>query len=380
MNKIAHLIATIDQHKDPKSQAIYNAFRILAQDVSALTSAPSGTADSNGLISNSLFQFQELTYASTITPTLPSSARFLTTRVTMTGNITAFNTPQNIRTGGIYAAIFESDASSRSVTFSSWYAFLTGAPVVIPANSRFIVLMVATDNTTQGRQLSTFLQSTAGGGGGGYTGAPITPPTGAGTWTAVNGISIADSSQSTLVLTKSGAGAGFCLKAIPTPSLYDISGAVTNVNFGNYDASISGTSDNIIIECGFVVTTGTVAGSSSARGLTHYLFPQTVGAGGARQTGGFITRSYASLGSSPAGINSFITLSPFLSPTAPTWFRISGSNTSVNIWVGDGLSWTLAATAVLPANASHFGFYINPTGGLPGTALTQIVRVVSCSV
>ena len=380
MNKIAHLIATIDQHKDPKSQAIYNAFRILAQDVNALTATPSSTVDSNGLISNSLFQFQELAYASTITPTFPSSARFFTTRVTMTGNIGAFNTPQNIRTGGIYAAIFETDASSRSVTFSSWYAFLTGAPVVIPANSRFIVLMVATDNTAQGRQLSTFLQSTSGGGGGGYTGATITPPTGAGTWTAVNGMSIADSSQSTLILTKSGAGAGYCLKAIPTPSSYDISAAITNVNFGNYDGSAPTTSDNVIIECGFVATTGTVVGGSSARGLAHYLFPQTVGAGGARQAGGFITRSYTTLGGSPTGINSFLTLSPFLSPTAPTWFRISGSSATVNVWVGDGLSWTLAATAALPASASHFGFYINPTGGLPGTALTQIVRVVSCSV
>ncbi len=373
MSRISPYIAALDQFKDQKTQSIVEAFRILALQLDAIPSLTTSSTLNTG--SSTPFQFRELPFAATITPTYPADARLFTTRVSMTGDITAFNAPLNIRLGQVYAAIFETDGSARSVTFSSWYSFLTGAPIVIPANSRYVLLMVCTNESAgaqQGRQINAFLQST-GGGGGGTFGPTIVKPTTVGTWTPVNGLTIGASAQDTLILTKATAGAGWCLKAIPTPSNYDLVAGVSSVTFGNYDATTPGISDAVVIECGFGVTNGLVAGTSNARATALYIYPLN----GTNRTG-FLTRQYNPLNASPLGITGYIRNNVNLTPINPYWFRVTGNSTTINLWVGDGLTWEFITS--VPFAASHFGFFLNPTGGLGGSAMSQTVRIVSCSV
>jgi hypothetical protein len=373
MSSISSYLATLEPLKDQKTQAIINAFRLLALDLDRIKNAPSTSSLSSN--STSLFHFQELPYSAIITPTYPADARFYATRVSLTGNISAFNTPFNIRTGAVYAAIFETDASPRTVTFSSWYSFIGTATVTIPANSRYSLLMVCTNEGSQGRQIVAFVQSTGGSGASGWVGPSIVPPTTAGTWTSVNGLSISDSAQSTLLLTKSTAGAGWCLKAIPNPASYDLIGAIANVSFGQYDGASPGVTDNVLIETGFCVTNGLLT-SSSARGVTHYHYPRATTPSSVQA--GILTRGYTPLIGAPFGIFSFLTCGNFLPFGTGSWFRIVGNSSNITLYMGDGVTWVVIGT--IPYTASHFGFYINPTGGLTGTALSQTVRVTSCSV
>lgn len=366
MSNISPYLAFLEISKDQKTQAIVNAFRLLSLDVSQMkSSAATGTTSSGD--PTALFQFAEIPYATTITPTYPANARFYATRVAMTGNISGFTTPFNIRTGAAYAAIFETDSSSRTVTFSAWYSFLGSSTVTIPANSRYCVFMVCTNEGSQGRQISASLQSTGGGGSTGWVGPTIVPPTTAGTWTPVNGISVSDGTQSTIILSKASSGLGLAMKALGAGA-YDVAIGISAINFGSLTSGSSA-----LPSAGLFVSTGTNTAASVASGVIAYHY------GAAAPTKGIVTRVYSPISSgAPTAISSYNIAGLGLNVGAVSWFRITGTTGSgYTLYAGDGIVWDFIVSGV--GAISHFGIGIDPTTGI-GAASPQVIRVVSSSL
>jgi hypothetical protein len=362
-------IQTIQQRKDPHNQAIANALQKLGQTTTALenflASVTSGVSPS-GLPTSSQFRFVPITYAATYTPIFPADTLYYTNRISLTGNIT-INPPYGMKTGQIYTIILETDASPRTASFAIWYSFLPTATIVIPANSRYVVTCVATDTpATLGRQLSIHLIPATSGGGTTWTGPTLIAPTAAGTWTPINGITVGSGSQNTITLSKATAGAGFALKALPA-GVYDIIAGVTSITFGNVTSGISA-----LPTFGLFVTNGTTPGTHQADGVAAFAY-NVSGA-----DAGILTRRYNPLNSlAPTAITAYYQVGDGLGVGKIQWFRITGNASSYSLYTGDGFGWELIHSQAL--TCTHFGFGLDPTGGIATTPSTQIVRIVSCN-
>lgn len=198
-----------------------------------------------------------------------------------------------------------------------------------------------------------------------YITAPNTPPSAASTWTIVNGLTVTDSGQGTLLITKSSATMGMGLKAIPVLAQFDCIMSFSDVAFGNLTNSTA-----TIPEIGIFVTNGTIAGTSTAYGLTLGVFntsPNTYKA----------ARFTNPINVSPvAGVGTFQLVGPALT-TIPTWFRVKSNGANMEFYVGDGLDWVLAYS--IAYTPTHFGFGLNPTPS-GGVASPQTVRLTSCNI
>lgn len=198
-----------------------------------------------------------------------------------------------------------------------------------------------------------------------YITAPNTRPTAASTWTSVNGLTIADSGQGTLLISKATATMGMGLKPIANLAQFDCSMAFSDVAFGNLTNSTA-----TIPEIGIFVTNGLTAGTSVAYGLIIGVFntsPNTYKA----------SRIAAPINANPvAGVSTFQIVGPALT-TIPTWFRVRANGANIEFYVGDGLDWVLAYTVAF--TPTHFGFGLNPTPS-GGVASPQTVRVTSSNV
>ncbi len=100
-----------------------------------------------------------------------------------------------------------------------------------------------------------------------YITAPNTPPTAASTWAVVNGLTIADSGQGTLLISKSNATLGLGLKSVGTLAQFDCKMSFSDVAFGNITNGAAA-----IPEIGLFVTNGLTAGASIAYGLVIGLY------------------------------------------------------------------------------------------------------------